>query len=360
MPIPQFDAMNETDVREIVVRPLLHRLGYQHGTENNIRTEVPLRYANAFLGRKNPAKDPPLRGKADYICEVISVGRFAVEVKAPNIGLGQDDVEQAHTYSAHPEIAASHFLLTNGREFRIYATGKLDVPLLAWQYEETEQVIVAIFNLLSPHAVRRRAARATPAPGKPLGPGIGPSVRILGGEVRYGEHRTNHPLLAAGVDTYRGRRAGVGQGLVARTQDDRLHARVHIVNAFQELEELNRLAGMSDDFDFYSSDEYVSTDVENPTVFQNIFSANLGRGRRATVVPGLAAIELPAFACTVFTEATGYINEDIFRGVLSFDYQYTFHQWPRTGILMLDTGLAQVRDVQLEGSGEFEVTLQSL
>lgn len=54
---PNFDTMNETDVREIIVRPLLHRLGYEHGTVANIRTEVPLRYDRAFLGRKQPKRD---------------------------------------------------------------------------------------------------------------------------------------------------------------------------------------------------------------------------------------------------------------------------------------------------------------
>src|SRR4051794_15430324 len=103
---PDFDSMNETDVREIVVRPLLTRLGYAHGTHANIRTEVTLRYERAFLGRKNPSKDPALVGRADYICDAVSYGRWAVEVKSPQHELTQDDVEQAHTYCAHPEISA--------------------------------------------------------------------------------------------------------------------------------------------------------------------------------------------------------------------------------------------------------------
>lgn len=72
---PQFDTMNETDVREVLVRPLLERLGYRHGTQAPIRTEVPLRYDKAFLGRKKPSKDPPLRGKADYVCDAVPYGR---------------------------------------------------------------------------------------------------------------------------------------------------------------------------------------------------------------------------------------------------------------------------------------------
>ena len=82
-----FDTMNETDVREVIVRPLIERLGYRHATD--------------------PQKDPPLMGRADYICEVVSFGRWVVEVKSPAEALCQDVVEQAHTYASHPEIAAS-------------------------------------------------------------------------------------------------------------------------------------------------------------------------------------------------------------------------------------------------------------
>lgn len=125
-----FDVMNETDVREIIVRPLLHRLGYSHGSEANIRTEVSLKYPSAFLGRKKPGKDPALAGRADYICEVISYGRWVVEVKPPSEAITTDAVQQAHTYAAHPEVSASFILVTNGRRFELYRTGSLDTPLL--------------------------------------------------------------------------------------------------------------------------------------------------------------------------------------------------------------------------------------
>src|ERR1039458_2214520 len=78
-----FNTMNETDVRETIVRPLIERLGYRHGTDANIITEKTLRYEKAFLGRKNPKKDPPLVGRADYICEVVSFGRWVVIDTAP-------------------------------------------------------------------------------------------------------------------------------------------------------------------------------------------------------------------------------------------------------------------------------------
>jgi hypothetical protein len=77
-PGPDFNSMNETDVREVIVRPLLERLGYAHGTDATILTEKTLRYDRSFLGHKKPQKDPPLKGRADYICEAISFGRWVV------------------------------------------------------------------------------------------------------------------------------------------------------------------------------------------------------------------------------------------------------------------------------------------
>jgi hypothetical protein len=67
---PPLDGSNETDLRDEVITPLLHLLGYRSATDANIIREQSLRYPRIFLGRKDRARDPPLRGRADYILEV--------------------------------------------------------------------------------------------------------------------------------------------------------------------------------------------------------------------------------------------------------------------------------------------------
>lgn len=62
-----FEELNESDVREEILAPLVGDLGYRSGTEHNVIREQPLRYPHAFLGRKDSKRDPLLRGKADYI-----------------------------------------------------------------------------------------------------------------------------------------------------------------------------------------------------------------------------------------------------------------------------------------------------
>jgi hypothetical protein len=310
---PDFDNMNETDVREIIVRPLLTRLGFAHGTQANIRTEVTLRYDKAFLGRKDPKKDPPLAGRADYICEAISYGRWAVEVKAPSHGLTRDDAEQAH-----PEISASHFLLTNGRVFQLYVTGDLAAPLLEWPFEDTDQNIMTLFNVIGYEAIRKRAGVLKVDLGKPLGLGLGPKLTIVGGEVRYKEHKSNHPLLASNV--LDGASGAVTGGLVERLSDGRIQATVSVRSPFPQFDQLNRMAGMGD-FVFLTSDEYISTDPERPTVLQNVLEGRLEPGARFQLMPGFPEMAMPVgFQFVVYTEATGYVSDEGFVGVLAFDY----------------------------------------
>lgn len=353
---PDFDSMTEADVREIVVRPLLHRLGYAHGTQANIRTEVPLRYGNAFLGRKNPKKDPPLAGRADYICDATSYGRWTVEVKSPRQPISQDDVEQAHTYSAHPEIAAAYFLVTNGRDFQLFATGKLEKPLLEWPYEDTEQQLMTIFNIVGYNAIRKLTAAITPDINKPLGAGLPSNAKIIGGEVAYGEHKSDHPLLQN--DVMKGLIGTITGKSVERAADGRLHAIVSVRSPYQQLAELNKLAGL-DEFHFFSSDEYISDSIERPTIFQNVAEGHVDPGVKVKIYPTLPEMAMPiGFTFIVYTDATGYVNGDVFEGVLSFQYDYRFIRGRPTGIRQIDSIFSSVPPTaQIMADGRFRVLI---
>ncbi|NQU99490.1 MAG: type I restriction enzyme HsdR N-terminal domain-containing protein, partial [Parcubacteria group bacterium] len=104
-----FERMNETDVRENVIVPLLRELGYRHSSSNDIITEQTLRYPKRYIGKKKGGKDPDLRGKADYILDVENRLRWVIEVKAPELEISIDDIEQAYTYAYHPEVRAIYF-----------------------------------------------------------------------------------------------------------------------------------------------------------------------------------------------------------------------------------------------------------
>src|SRR6476660_6874550 len=93
-PLP-FSRMGEADIREEILAPLVKLLGYRSGTSYDVIREQSLRYPKIFLGRKNPAKDIALRGKADYILEVTGHARWILEAKAPGTDIDVDSIEQA-------------------------------------------------------------------------------------------------------------------------------------------------------------------------------------------------------------------------------------------------------------------------
>lgn len=156
IPLP-FENLNESDIREEILAPLIRQLGYRSGTSNNVIREQSLRYPMQFLGRKDPQKDPALRGKADYILEVQQRVRWVIEAKAPEVPVGLDEIEQAWTYASHPEVRAVFFLLCNGRVLLVYRTvhGPEAPPVLSLTYEQLEQDFQVLWNLLSPEALLR-------------------------------------------------------------------------------------------------------------------------------------------------------------------------------------------------------------
>jgi predicted type IV restriction endonuclease len=73
--------LNEQAVREEIIAPLLKALDYRADGDNDIRYEVWLQHRRASLGHKKPT-DPPIRGKADYVCSAGRRVSWIIEAKA--------------------------------------------------------------------------------------------------------------------------------------------------------------------------------------------------------------------------------------------------------------------------------------
>lgn len=107
----------EDSVRELIILPILNRLGYTHtGTERVSRSKTlthPFIYAGT---RKLPVKLIP-----DYTLFKDDTPVFILDAKSPSENiLEQKYVQQAYSYAIHPEIKCREFGLCNGLEFVVF------------------------------------------------------------------------------------------------------------------------------------------------------------------------------------------------------------------------------------------------
>jgi len=153
----------------------------------------------------------------------------------------------AHTYAAHPEVAAVYFKM-----------------------EELPQRLPALLSVLSPDAIKKRFASpladsGPAAIGAGIGPSLAPQVRLVGGWVAY-EHYEAHSentrrILSENV----GSRGIVSSGASFRTPDGSIRADVNIKQPRAQLDALATIMNM-DWFHFQTAAEYLSSDPNVPTI----------------------------------------------------------------------------------------------
>lgn len=347
--------MLEQDVREAVVRPFLLWLGYKAGTEANIRTEMRFGYDMAYFGRQNPKHDFKLpKGRPDYLCELIGFGRWIIEVKRANHKLTTQDSYQAHTYATHPEIAAKHYLITNGNNFALYRTGHPEESVISWELKETNEREIEIANYLSPEAMRNSYLKDHIEPGKPLARGLGGKAFITGGFTTIARAIAHNPLLQANLNKLIGLRNPITSGEVGRLENGQIEAVVNLISAFAHFDPFAQSIGMGN-YIFQTSDSYISTDLEKPTIFQNMLNIDVPEG---TAVPNFGTTETtPAgfpMRMSMFNQATGFIDVgNVFKGFYTSSLSVHF---PESIFLMAPQELkSMLDDLKCEVEGHIEL-----
>lgn len=329
-----FNRMNETDVRENVVAPLLRELGYRHSSENDIITEQTLRYPKAFVGRKNTKKDPVLRGKADYLLEVEKRLRWVIEVKAPDGELGIDEIEQAYTYAAHPEVRAIFFALTNGLELRLFLTqhGPEAPEVFRASYENLENEFQSLENILSPASLKRDFPDFVLDVGKPLASGLRSFAKILHGKITYTDNSLNNVQ-------FKGMNFFVSEGFVQRSATGGLLAYIKPESPFQQLQEINKLLGL-EVFEVFSDEEAISSNPEESTVFTSDLDYTIPRGTPlydfTKGTSSISPIDIPVQTRTV---AHGCLRNGNFTG--------TFEVFFRMSILLTPMNMSGTFEMKL-------------
>jgi type I site-specific restriction endonuclease len=138
--------VKEDAVRELVIAPILKRLGYPPTGSVRVTRSKTLR--NPFIRagtRKHPVTTVP-----DYTIYVNDKPCSVLDAKAPTENvLAEEHVQQAYSYAVHPEVRCEEFGLCNGRELVIFSTSQQE-PLLHLKFEEFDERWETIEKLLGP------------------------------------------------------------------------------------------------------------------------------------------------------------------------------------------------------------------
>lgn len=283
-----FDRMNEADVREEFIAPLLTELGYRSGSENHAAREVPLslRYPRSFLGRKNKKKDPYLRGRADYVLEVSGHARWVIEAKPPQESIDLDSIEQAFSYASHPEIRAVYFAISNGREFRIYRTSAPpeSPPILQMEYADIERDTSPIFNLLSADAIKRDFPFEQDL-GAPLGPGLRSLAMIASGSISYSRVSIPMPIVEE-------LQIAIVDGAIERGEAGNLIAYVVTLAPIRSIQQMIEKMGLSK-LEYTSPATVLSSDPALPTEFSYSGQAIFKKGEELFDMTSNTRLKLP-------------------------------------------------------------------
>jgi hypothetical protein len=131
-----FDDPNfkEDSVREVIIVPILSRLGYHPtGIQTVVRSKG-LVHPFIYVGtRHHPVTIIP-----DYTLNYEDKPILVLDAKHPNESVSSyANIQQAYSYAIHAEIHAKHFALCNGRRLAIYNVDRAE-PLLDLPFEKFE------------------------------------------------------------------------------------------------------------------------------------------------------------------------------------------------------------------------------
>jgi len=139
---PEF---KEDSVRELVIAPILSRLGYGPVGEDRVTRSKSLKHPFIRVGTKTH----PVRTIPDYTLYVDDKPAFVLDAKAPNQDvLDPGHVQQAYSYAIHPELRCEEFGLCNGRQLVAFSVAQRD-PLVVFEFDQIEPRWDEIEKLLS-------------------------------------------------------------------------------------------------------------------------------------------------------------------------------------------------------------------
>ena len=308
-----FSAMNEADVREEILSPLLNGLGYGLETTKILRNHT-LRHPFLKYGHR----EIPIRSEADYILVIDGTYQWVLEAKPPE-KITDEDIHQAYSYTVHPEVNGIYFAICNGREFRLYRCHGFKSetsPLVSFTYEELGNNLKQLENIIGPDAIRRDYPVVEVDVGEALAPMLRSRAAIVKGLITFSSDDPRFRVVDGLTMTIVG-------GSVFRDEKGRIACNVDTCAPIVQLQELNESLGLSS-MSMSSDAQSISVDPSKPSVFRSQRSITLPKGTR---IPIMGAMEqaLPyEVHCESSTSASGFLEGVQFRGSFEAIYQYSY------------------------------------
>lgn len=149
---PEF---KEDAVREVIITPILTRLGYGPSGTYRITRSKTLIHPFIFAGtRKLAVKLIP-----DYTLFCDDKPLLILDAKAPTVDIERrDHIQQVYSYAIHPEIRCQHFALCNGRHLTVFDVNH-DAPILSLPFSQFEEQWHTIERCLQPKFLKKPALR---------------------------------------------------------------------------------------------------------------------------------------------------------------------------------------------------------
>jgi hypothetical protein len=149
---PEF---KEDSVREVIIAPMLARLGYRPSGPDRIVRSRTLTHPFIYAG----TRQVPITLIPDYtlLCDEKPVCVLDAKRRTEDI-LSRKNVQQAYSYAIHPEIKCVDFALCNGRQLVVFNVDSAK-PILVVSFEEFESRWSEIERFLAPRFLRNPVLR---------------------------------------------------------------------------------------------------------------------------------------------------------------------------------------------------------
>ncbi len=149
---PEF---KEDAVREVIITPLLTRLGYRPSGLDRIVRSKSLIHPFIYAGTRKV----PVRLIPDYTLISGNKVLLILDAKHPAEDvLSRENVQQAYSYAIHPEIKCQHFALCNGKILALFNVDD-NKPLLVVSFENFNSQWDEIERHLSPRYLKEPKLR---------------------------------------------------------------------------------------------------------------------------------------------------------------------------------------------------------